>query len=42
MNEGWFILILLFVIFLFEGDPDLWDALADKRDSYIQEVFDDA
>lgn len=40
MNSFFFdILMIIVLIFLFAGEPDLYDALAEDRDVYIKKVI---
>ncbi len=39
MSEGFGILIIMILIFVFTGDPDLWDTLTQQRDRYIETTY---
>ena len=39
MDELGIIILILLLFFLFEGDPDAWDALTDYRDQEINRFY---
>jgi len=39
MREGFIIIILMVLIYIFDGEPDLWDMAVQERDAYIQQNY---